>query len=117
MLKEQLMASKLPKRNFFLDTPGAQGSHPKTDLPNIGKTRLCPLKLIGSSDFAQLFFKSLVLMMASKIWTLSISAPSITAGILDKKLDKKLELRILISHFGNPQIPNQACVINVPTLD
>jgi hypothetical protein len=27
---------------FFLDTPGDQGSHPKTGLSSIGKTHLCP---------------------------------------------------------------------------
>jgi hypothetical protein len=30
------------EKDFFLDIPGAQGSHPKTGLSNIGKTHLCP---------------------------------------------------------------------------
>jgi hypothetical protein len=29
----------------------------------------------------------------------------------------KLELKIFISRSGRPQLPNQACGINVPTLD
>jgi hypothetical protein len=44
-------------RKIFLEPFGAQGRHPKTGLSNIGKTHLCSLKLIGSSDFAQLFFR------------------------------------------------------------
>jgi hypothetical protein len=41
-IKDHLMVSTLPERKFFLDTPGDQGSHPKTGLSNIGKTHLCP---------------------------------------------------------------------------
>jgi hypothetical protein len=31
----------IPGEKFFLDPFGAQGSHPKTGLSNIGKTHLC----------------------------------------------------------------------------
>jgi hypothetical protein len=41
-IKGQLMVSTLPERTNFLDVSGAQGSHPKTGLSNIGKTHLCP---------------------------------------------------------------------------
>jgi hypothetical protein len=33
-MKQQLMASKLPKRKKLLDTPGAQGSRPKRSIPD-----------------------------------------------------------------------------------
>ncbi len=39
-IKGQLMVSTLPERKNFLDTPGDQGSHPKRDISNIGKSDL-----------------------------------------------------------------------------
>jgi hypothetical protein len=41
-IKGHLMVSTLSVRKIFLDTPGAQGSHPKTGPSNIGKTHFYP---------------------------------------------------------------------------
>ncbi len=40
-VKEQLMASKLPKWKKFLVTPGAQGSHPNRSIPGTLQIHFC----------------------------------------------------------------------------
>jgi uncharacterized membrane protein len=69
--------------------------------------------LKGSSDFAQLFFFKFGIDGGQQ--KMDTSDPSAT--YVSWNPGQKLELRIPISHFGNPRLTNQVCSINVLTLD
>jgi hypothetical protein len=63
----------------------------------MGKTHLCPKKLIGSSDFAQLFFKFGIDSGQQKICTSDTSATYVSWNP-----GQKLETKIFVFRSGNP---------------
>jgi hypothetical protein len=76
------------------------------------KRHLCPKKLIGSSDFAQLFFK-----FGIDGGQLNMDSSGLSATYVSWNPVQKLELRIPISHLGITRLANQVYGINVLTLD